>query len=128
MRHAAVAQGLLAPAMSLSSVRCALIPSPCFALARPVTQLLAPTAAVALTSVVLDAHVERLAALEAGDLDEIELIRAGHAAGEAAPRQLRGECKALSVTRPNCRLAVAPLQAPLPAVTYILSDVVTELR
>jgi hypothetical protein len=91
MRHAAIAQGLLAPAMSLPPVRCALIPPPCFALARPVAQLPAPTAAVALASVVAEAHAECLEALEAGDLDEVELIRAGHAAGEADLDNMRGE-------------------------------------
>jgi hypothetical protein len=107
MRHAAIAQGLLAPTMSLSSVRCALIPPPCFARERPVAQPPAPTAAVALASVVVDAHVECLAALEAGDLDEVELVRPGHAAGEADLDKIRGECKALSVTRPSFRLAAS---------------------
>jgi hypothetical protein len=107
MRHAAVAQGLLAAAMSLSSARRALIPPPCFALTGPVAQLLAPAAAVALASVVTDAHVECLAALEASDLEEVELIRAGHAAGEADLDNVRGKWDALSVTRPSFRLAAS---------------------
>lgn len=86
MRHAAIAQGPLAPAMSLASLGCALILPTRFAPARPIAQLAALTAAVALTSVVANAHGERLAALEASDLDEVELIRAGHAAGEACVR------------------------------------------
>jgi hypothetical protein len=91
MRHAAIAQSPLTLAMSLASVRCALIPPSCFALARPVTQLLAPTTAVALASVIADAHVECLAALKASDLYEVELMPAGHAAGKADLDNVRGE-------------------------------------
>ena len=82
MRHAPISQGLLAAAMSLASVRCALVLPPRFALARPIAQLLALPAAVALASKVADAHIESLAALETSDFDEVELIRTGHPAGE----------------------------------------------
>ena len=91
MRHVVIAQGLLAAAMSLSSVRRALISLACFALARPVSSLLASTAAVALAAVVADAHVECVAAVKASDLNEVELIRAGHAAGEADLDNVRAE-------------------------------------
>jgi hypothetical protein len=107
MRHAAIAQALLPLAMPLASVRCALIPPPGFALARPVAQLLAATAAVALASVIVDADGERLVALEAEDLDEVELVPAGHAAGKADLDNARGEWEALSVTRPSFRLAAS---------------------
>jgi len=100
--------------MSLSSVRRALIPPPCFVLAGPVTQLLAPVAAVALSPVVTDAYVECLAALETGDLDEVELIRAGHAAGEADLDNIRGEWEALSVTLPSSASLRRPLRQERP--------------
>jgi hypothetical protein len=101
MRHAAIAQALLPLAMPLASVRCALIPPPCFAVATPVAQLLAATAAVALASVIAGADGECHVALEADDLDEVELVAAGHAAGKADLDNARGEWEALSVTRPS---------------------------
>jgi hypothetical protein len=107
MRHAAVAQALLPPAMPLASVWCALIPPPCFALARPVAQLLAATAAVALAAVVTDAHGELLLAVEASDLDEVELVPAGHAAGKADLDNARGKWEALFVTRSSFHLAAS---------------------
>ncbi len=107
MRHAAIAQPLLPLAMPLASTRCALVPPPRFALTRPVAQLLAAMAAVALTAVVADAHDERLVAVEASDLDEVELVPAGHAAGKADLDNSRGGWEALSVTRPSFRLAAS---------------------
>jgi hypothetical protein len=76
----------------------------------------------ALASVVAEAHVECLAALEAGDLDRVELIRAGHAADEADLDKIRGECKALSVTRPSFRLAAStarPLRQERPGIPLL---------
>lgn len=107
MRHAAIAQALLPLAVPLASVRCALIPPACFALATPVAQLLAARAAVTLASVIADADGESLVAVEAGDLDEVELVPAGHAAGKADLDNSRGEWEALSVTRPSFRLAAS---------------------
>ena len=107
MRHAAIAQALLSLAMALAPVRCALIPPPCFALAGPVAQLLAATAAVALASVIADADGECLVALEADDLDDVELGPAGHAAGKAHLDNACREWEALSVTWPSFRLAAS---------------------
>jgi hypothetical protein len=107
MRHVAIAQALLPLAVPLASVRCALIPPPRFALATPVAQLPAARAAVTLASVVPDAHGECLVAVEASDLDEVELVPAGHAAGKADLDNARGGWDALSVTRPSFRLAAS---------------------
>lgn len=95
MRHAAIAQALLPLAVTLAPARCALIPAPRFALATPVAQLSTARATVALPAVVTDAHSEWLIAVEAGDLDEVELVRAGHAAGKADLDNSRGEWEAL---------------------------------
>jgi hypothetical protein len=108
MRHAAIAQALLPPAVPLAPIGRALVLPPRFALARPVAQLPTTWAAVALTPVVRDAHGECLVAVEASDLDEIELVPAGHAAGEAdLLDNSRGEWEALSVTRPSFHLAAS---------------------
>lgn len=107
MRHAAIAQALLPPAVPLAPVQCALIPPPRFALATLVAQLPTARAAVALAPVVAEAHGECLVALEASDLDEVELVPAGHAAGKADLDNARGEWEALSVTRPSFRLAAS---------------------
>ena len=70
-------------------------------------QLLAATVAAALASVIVDAERECLVALETDDLDEVELVPAGRAAGKAALDNARGEWEALSVTRPSFRLAAS---------------------
>jgi len=102
MRHAAIAQALLPPAMSLASVWCALIFPPSFALARAVAQRLTPMAAVALAAVVTDAHGESLVAVKTSDLDEVDLlVPAGHVGGKADLDNARGGWEALSVTRPS---------------------------
>lgn len=107
MRHAAIAQTLLSPTMALASVRCALIPPPCFALPRPAAQLPAARAAVAVAPVVADAHGECLVAVEASNLDEVELVLAGHAAGKADLDIARGGWEALSVTRSSFHFAAS---------------------
>jgi hypothetical protein len=107
MRHAAIAQALLPPAVTLAPVRRALIPAPRFALAKPIAQLPTARVAVALAAVVTDAHGECLVAVEASDLDEVELVPAGHAAGKADLDNSRGEWEALSVTRPSFHLAAS---------------------
>ena len=107
MRHAAIAQALLSPAVTLAPVRCALIPAPRFALTTPVAQLSTARATVALPAVVTDAHSEWLVAVEAGDLDEVELVRAGHAADKADLDNSRSEWEALFVTRPSFHLAAS---------------------
>jgi hypothetical protein len=107
MRHAAIAQTLLPLAVTLTSVRCALIPPPRFALATPVTQLSTAGGAIALATVVANAHGECLFAVEASDLDEVELVSADHAAGKADLDNSRGEWEALSVTRPSFHLAAS---------------------
>jgi hypothetical protein len=60
-----------------------------------------------VAAVVADAHSERLLAVEARDLDEVEVVPAGHAAGEADLDNARGEWEALSVTRSSFHLAAS---------------------
>ena len=107
MRHAAVPQILLSSAVPLATVRRPLIPASCFALARSVAQLPAARAAVTLAPVVADAYGESLVTVEASDLDEVELVPAGHAAGKADLDNSSNECEALSVTRPSFHLAAS---------------------
>jgi hypothetical protein len=107
MRHAAIAQVLLAAAVTLAADRCALIPPSRFTLVAAVAQLPTTRAAVALASVVVDAHGECLAAVEAGDLDEVEVVSARHAAGKADLDSATGWWEALSVTRPSFHLAAS---------------------
>ena len=76
MRHAtAIAKVLLPPTMALPAVGGVLVLSASLAVTSLVTQGLAALFAVALTAVVPETHMERPAALEALDLDEIDRAR-----------------------------------------------------
>ncbi len=83
MRHAPpFAQILLATPMTLSPLRRALVTPSGLPPALSIAQLAAVLFAVTLPPVVPDAHAERPAAVEAGDLDEIDLVCAHHAAAK----------------------------------------------
>jgi hypothetical protein len=107
MRHAAIAQALLPLALPLATLGSALVLPPCLALPKPVAQLPTARTAVALAPVIPETHGEWLVALEASDLDEVERVSAGHAAGKADLDNSSGEWEALSVTRSSFHLAAS---------------------
>jgi hypothetical protein len=98
MRHATPrAKGLLPALMVLAPVGRALVPAACSTALNSVSQLPALHPAVALPAIVPQADPEGPVTLEAFDLDEIDWIRARHAAGEAGLDKPRRECEALFV-------------------------------
>lgn len=107
MRHAgAIAIPLLAASVVLLALIGGLVPAAALAITRLVAQLLAvPLWAVAVPPVVPDADLERPAALEADDLDELnrgptrDPSPTRHTAGEADLDNDGREWEALSVTR-----------------------------
>jgi hypothetical protein len=81
MRHAvAIAKRLLTIPVALPPVVRALIPATSFATTVPIPDIPALRAAVALPTVVAHTDLERLAAVEALDFDEVNRIRPSHAA------------------------------------------------
>ena len=97
MRHAdTIAEVLLAPAMALPSAGCALVLAARLAALGSPGFSPAALAAVAMPAIVRDADVERLAALEALDLDELGRLRFLHYGGEADLYSRRGEWEALT--------------------------------
>jgi hypothetical protein len=113
MRHASFAERPLPAAVPLASLWRALVSTAGFASAQAIAQL-ATAVAVPLSAVVAETDVETLAANEAGDLDEIELVRPRHRAGEADLDNGGARWDALSVTRSSFHLAASTRPAARP--------------
>jgi hypothetical protein len=89
MRHSAGAEGPLATAVAFSASLAALIALACGTLSGPVADVPAGPPAIAVVPVISDAQVESRAALEAGDLDEVDPLPALHAWAADLPAVLR---------------------------------------
>lgn len=115
MRHAVtITEGPLAISVVLSPVVGALVPAASFATPRPIPCNPTLDAAVALAAIVSDADVERPAAVEALDPDQVDRIRPSHAAARRISDNAPCGCEALFVARQRFHLAAPTAPAACP--------------